>query len=364
MTNQFMFHLASPKQRRYKNTHQEGEKDAVIHEEASEPEVQFLNRDVLERVFHYLSDSTRVQFSAVCRFWRWVAQSCCLKAPGFPWLILSAYCINNFLIIFSLRDGVTYALHIPGAKGWRCCGTCMDWLIMQNTYSKWLLLIDPLSNVKIRLPITVRDSSHASVEQMPIISIAFLSSTPKSYDGANNPNCLVVAVSSTHLHLCRLGDQSWTRRPLDRLGVKCAYYNEMLLHERLLIVKEYRHNRIMVFEFDHHLNCRLRHSFSLARIGRNIRTIKSYLVEWCGELFLVFHTTSMVLDVYKFNSRWNLEKVSSLGDGMILLFNDRPKCFSVEDFPALNLKSNCICYFPHLAYGDLSGQWYTPRAHY
>lgn len=49
MTNQLMFQLPTPKQKRDKNTQKDGEKD-VIHGEASE--VRFLNRDVLEQVFH------------------------------------------------------------------------------------------------------------------------------------------------------------------------------------------------------------------------------------------------------------------------------------------------------------------------
>ena len=360
-----MFQLPTPKQKRHKNTHKDGKKDVVIHEEASE--VPFLNQDVLEQVFHLLIDSaTRIRFSAVCRFWRWAAQSCCLRTPGLPWLMLSAYCINDCLKFFSLRDGVTYALHLPEAKGWRCRGSFMDWLIMQTACMNWILLINPLSKVKIRLPITTGDCSHASVEPMPIISVAFLSSAPKSYDGANNTNCLVVAVSSTHLHLCRLGDQSWTRHPLDNLGIKCAYFNEMLLFEGSLIVKEYSSNTIMVFEFDHRLNCRLKHSFFFPSFD----SIKSYLVEWCGELFLVFHSIFMVL-AYKFDSRWNLVKMNNLGDGMIILFNDRPKCLSVKDLPTLNLKPNRIYYLPQprhvhrpFDYGDFSGQWYTPHVHY
>lgn len=50
--------------------------------------------------------------------------------------------------------------------------------------------------------------------------------------------------------------------------------------------------------------------------------------------------------VCKIGSSWNLVKVKSLGDGVIFLTNTQPRCFSASDFPALNLKGNCICYLP------------------
>lgn len=148
---------------------------------------------------------------------------------------------------------------------------------MQKSWNNRLFLIDPLSKAQIWIE---------GYEVMPKISIAFLSSAPKSNDGANNINCLVVAVSSTHLDLCRLGNPSWTRHSLRDLGFKCSYNNQMSLHhEGSLIVREYSRNIIMVFELDHHLNYRLKHSFNLHGLGGNIvGFIRSCLVEWCGEL--------------------------------------------------------------------------------
>ncbi|XXG52769.1 hypothetical protein AAC387_Pa03g0997 [Persea americana] len=114
----------------------------------------------------------------------------------------------------------------------------------------------------------------------------------------------------------------------------------------------------MVLELDHTLKFKVKiHSLPLSMLpgDDDDNSDNDYsddrlpeLVEWRGELYLLFqerHFSSTVgLYLYKLESKLkNLAKVESLGDGMILLLNGRPKCFYVNDFPpSLNLRGNCI----------------------
>lgn len=74
------------------------------------------------------------------------------------------------------------------------------------------------------------------------------------------------------------------------------------------------------------------------------------------------------LVVYKFDSRWNLVKVESLGDGTIFVANflvkDCVKCLSIRDFPASNLKPNCMYYVLHPCNPGYSAKWLTPHVRY
>lgn len=123
-----------PKLSRHKYMDEKRQKNMNI---AREEELGFgsLNLDVLELVFNHLNDSvTRIQFSAVCRLWRWVAQRCCLMAsPQFPWFMLSNDCKSKSdRRFFSLSNGMTHTLHLPEAQGWRCCGSFEGWLVMHS----------------------------------------------------------------------------------------------------------------------------------------------------------------------------------------------------------------------------------------
>lgn len=118
--------------------------------------------------------------------------------------------------IFSFADGVTYKLRMPKCVRWNCCGSYEGWLIMQTKcwIGNKVMLVEPLFGVQIHLPINNIVNLHAG-DEWTIISCAFLSSPPKSNDGADN-NCLVVAVDfRKNLHLCRIGDKSWTRHDMD-----------------------------------------------------------------------------------------------------------------------------------------------------
>lgn len=90
-------------------------------------------------LFNRLNDSvTRVQFSAVCRRWRWVARcNSTLTAPQFPWLMLDTNWNSerdDDLMFFSLSDGKTHTLHLPEAHGLHCCGSFEGWLMMQDDF--------------------------------------------------------------------------------------------------------------------------------------------------------------------------------------------------------------------------------------
>ncbi|XXG60015.1 hypothetical protein AAC387_Pa04g2000 [Persea americana] len=206
----------------------------------------------------------------------------------------------------------------------------------------------------------------------------------------------------------RLGDKYWTRQHFNELGH--FNYDEILFYNGSLIAMDSMSRKVlileMVLELKHHLKLRAKmHSLPLPMFGEHhedgdevyVNDSLRSLVEWRGELYLVFHEmiatrlftavskTTTAFHVYKFDSRWDLVKVKNFEDGMIFLVSSRPKCFSVKDFsPALNLKGNCIYYsnqntshtnifcleagkwepFPSFCFPGSLSMWYTPRICY
>ncbi|RWR78568.1 hypothetical protein CKAN_00710700 [Cinnamomum micranthum f. kanehirae] len=125
---------------------------------------------------------------------------------------------------------------------------------------------------------------------------------------------------------------------------RCYYFTK----EQQLVPGE-RRDRVLVMEFDHHLNLRAKIHHLSPWIHGHYYLMKNYFVEWRGEILLVVHDyrhDDGIFHVYKIGSSWNLVKVKSLGDGVIFLTNTQTRCFSASDFPTLNLKGNCICYLP------------------
>eukprot|EP00268_Persea_americana_P055191 TRINITY_DN6393_c2_g1_i1.p1 TRINITY_DN6393_c2_g1~~TRINITY_DN6393_c2_g1_i1.p1 ORF type:complete len:395 (-),score=32.87 TRINITY_DN6393_c2_g1_i1:89-1273(-) len=330
-----------------KGTHEEGEGDVIIHGE-EESELGFSNPDVMEQVFTRLNDVvTRIRFSAVCRSWRRVAQCSSSRHDKKPiWWVFDYFEFDRTYKFFSFADGVTYKLHGPKSVWWNCCGSYEGWLIMQTNcwIGNKVMLVEPLSRTQIRLPIMNLDNLRAG-GKWSIISSAFLSSPPKSNDGADNNNCLVVAVDfRKNLHLCRIGDKSWTRHDMDcGLLSEFSYWEMLLLHQgTTALVPGDSRNRVLAMEFDDHLNLRAKIHHLSPWIHGHYR-VTNYFVEWCGEILLVAHEFSLgdgIFHVYKIGSSWNLVKVKSLGDGVIFLTNTQTRCFSASDFPALNLKGN------------------------
>ncbi|XXG48841.1 hypothetical protein AAC387_Pa02g3176 [Persea americana] len=276
-----------------------------------------------------------MQFSAVCRSWRWVAQHCC-PPTQFPCLMLSSDYQSDDRLFFNFSDSLTHKWHLPEAHRSCCCGSYCGWLIMQtfdNGPRQKIFLIDLFSKAKIHLPIMTREYSQDSVDPslklMSVIMKVALSSASKSNDGAINTNCLVAAVDRFgHLFWCRL---------------------------------EFAGTQIMVMKFDdHHLRFRARRHPSLfSKFGDYVRKadefiVSSYMVEWRGHIYFVLlknrwtgnimRCDTEVFHTYKLDSGWNLVKVENLGEGMIfILGNGYSKFISVTDIsPALNLKGNRI----------------------
>ncbi|RWR75284.1 F-box protein SKIP23-like protein [Cinnamomum micranthum f. kanehirae] len=362
---QVKYHLNTcRKRRRCKDPDEKCEKDLST---CGEEEFGFesLNLDVMELVFSRLNDPvTRIRFSAVCRFWRWVARHC--STPQFPWLKLQHDCESDY-IFFNLSDGMTHTFHVPGPKGLVCSGSFEGWLVMQTPFrfrKKEIFLVDPLSKVKIHLPVTtINDSDNRQTVLLPPMFVFYLSSAPISIDGAINNNCLVAAIDvmSNDLYLCRLGDQSWTRQYFT--NVKHFNFEEIIFCDGLIIaIDSWAMKRVkileLVLESDHHLRLKAkRHFLPLPLFGvyddDRDPTCCSNPFKWREELYLVFHEFRIVsgkfktvaFHVFKLDSRWKLLKVKNIEDGVIFLVTDVPKCFSVRDFPpSLNLKRNCIYY--------------------
>ncbi|KAJ8645347.1 hypothetical protein MRB53_007095 [Persea americana] len=352
-------HLTSLGQQR--NDDSKDDEEDIIHGE------NFSNLDVLESVFNRLNGLvTHMQFSAVCRSWRWVAQHCC-PPTQFPCLMLSSDYQSDDRLFFNFSDSLTHTWHLPEAHRSCCCGSYCGWLIMQtfdNGPRQKIFLIDLFSKAKIHLPIMTREYSQDSVDPslklMSVIMKVALSSAPKSNDGAINTNCLVAAVDRFgHLFWCRLGDQSWTPQHFHKsTGFE---FGEILFHDGLLFGIEFAGTQIMVMKFDdHHLRFRARRHPSLfSKFGDYVRKadefiVSSYMVEWRGHIYFVLlknrgtgnimRCDTEVFHTYKLDSGWNLVKVENLGEGMIfILGNGYSKFISVTDIsPALNLKGNRI----------------------
>lgn len=349
-------HLTSRKQQRNNDIEED-----IIHGE------HFSNLDVMESVFNCLNGLvTRMQFSAVCRSWRWVAQHCC-PPTQFPWLMLSTDYQSDDRLLFNFSDNLTHTWNLPEAYRSRCCGSYYGWLIMQtfdNGQRQKIFLIDLFSKAKIFLPIMTREYSQDSVDPsmklMSVIMKVALSSAPKSNDGAINTNCLVAALDRFgRLYWCRLGDQSWTPQHFNKST--CFEFGEILFHDGLLFGIEFAGTQIMVLKFDdHHLRFRARRHPSLfSKFGDYVWKadefiVNSYMVEWCSHIYFVLlknrgtgkltRCDTQVFHTYKLDSGWNLVRVENLGEGMIfILGNGYTKFISVNDIsPTLNLKGNRI----------------------
>ncbi|XXG39389.1 hypothetical protein AAC387_Pa01g0358 [Persea americana] len=329
-----------------KGTDEDSERYVIIHGEKSG--IEYSNPDVMEQVFIRLNDMvTRIRFSAVCGSWRWVARG---HRTSLVWLKLQTLDKSDGQKFFSLSDGRTRTLRLPEAHGWCSCGSFEGWLIMQTRLRREteVFLLDSLSKVQIHLPVLQIDHllTGPFVPCGFIISSAFLSSAPNS-NGADNTNCLIIAIDiSNNLHVCRLGDKSWTCHHFSNSLLKAFRHDRMLFHNRTAISLSFQSSCIMVMEFDHHLDLRAKiHWLSPWIADFRLKTSR-FLVEWRGELLLGFHVHghNKAFHVYKIGSMWNLVEVESLGDGMIFLITQQPRCFSVRDFPALDLKGNCIYY--------------------
>lgn len=126
-----------------------------------------------------------------------------------------------------------------------------------------IFLIDPLSKAKIHVPGTTIDASSIDpqIAPMPQIFKAYMPSAPISNDEAdNNDNCLILAFDEgeyNNIHLCRLGDKSWTRHHINGFKRRVTY-NQMLFYNGsfLAIEEEYAFRLVileLVLEMDHDL---------------------------------------------------------------------------------------------------------------
>ncbi|PIA58616.1 hypothetical protein AQUCO_00500510v1 [Aquilegia coerulea] len=113
--------------------------------------------DLLLLIASYINCADYVRVRAVCLSWK----SALPRKPQFPWLLLPMF--NNNTIseshcgFFDLLDEKVYKLELPEIvrMGKRCWGSPHGWLIIMHEKGTLFSLLNPLTRVRIRLPLLV-----------------------------------------------------------------------------------------------------------------------------------------------------------------------------------------------------------------
>ncbi|KAF8410732.1 hypothetical protein HHK36_003269 [Tetracentron sinense] len=203
-------------------------------------------------------------------------------APGpAPWLVIPHGKTSKDQTFYSiLEPEKNYLRRIPEFRRKFCWASDHGWMVMsddEDSADDHYFLWNPVSLETIQLPplsLKTREQSYKCT----------LSSPP------SNPDCMVLFFGTRIrvILFCRPRDQQWTKRDYDEetekdiirgaVGFKGKIYALTFTWTRLVVIDAVKPD---------HLSIRLLEA-KKPKLPPNTRTLKQYLMESCGELFVVY----------------------------------------------------------------------------
>ncbi|KAJ3708208.1 hypothetical protein LUZ61_011913 [Rhynchospora tenuis] len=168
-----------------------------------------------------------VLFRAVCSSWRSASlPKPCHLPPQLPWLMIQHKMDEGIGLFYDVWESKMRKLPLPETIHMSCLTSCHGWLFLVSTRGPEVFLLNPLTRARIPLPpfrFSNDDFKHLTVKKVT------------SSTDLTDPNCLIMVFhhDMTMIHICRVGESSWTDitgGPLHCFNViyDATYYNGRL----------------------------------------------------------------------------------------------------------------------------------------
>ncbi|KAH7658662.1 F-box domain-containing protein [Dioscorea alata] len=254
-----------------------------------------LSRNILQEIIKYLSFPDYIRFGAVCSHWFNVSnEGYHSPQKQLPWLV----CFDiDFPKFFNPSEEKVYQIEMPELHGRYCAGSSHGWLITIDLDLN-INLVNPFSKAQIDLPLLPFDTF--GVRYQKLCEISWLN-YPKqkrdkliykavlSADPSKSSDYIVIAIyfANSKLAFWRPSDLTW-------IVINTHSFVEDIVwcNGAFYVVDSSNH----VCLVDLGINNKLIKINSLD--NGYLKTVEKYIVDFMGELLLVYKSTNPIKDHY------------------------------------------------------------------
>ncbi|KAH7658461.1 hypothetical protein IHE45_17G089200 [Dioscorea alata] len=233
-----------------------------------------LSKDMFQEITKFLSfPDDYIRFGAVCSHWLAVAKEKCHS----PWLLFFNFDSPKF---FNPLEKKVYQIEIPELYERRCAGSSYGWLITINQHRN-INLLNPFSKAQVKLPLLPLDDVWPIRMFDKLIYKAVISADP-----SKSSDYIVIAIYySKNLAFWKPGDLTWTVIDNDCPIQDVIWYNKAFYVVRM-------DSKVCRVEFG--INNRLIEI--IFHDNYNLHMVKRYIVDFMGDLLLVYRIICPVDD--------------------------------------------------------------------